>query len=70
MPYLNTKKKDDSIYSKSKPLQSTNIWIYNINDEINDLHPTIQTQLILNIVIYDLTLSFNHVMDQTKNHNF
>ncbi len=43
MPYPNVKEMDDSIYSnlKSKPLHSTNIWINNINNEINDPHPTI-----------------------------
>jgi len=68
MPYPNTKKLDDLIDSKSKPLHSTNISIDDIDNEVNDPHPTIF--VTLNIMIYDLTLSFNHIMDQTKNHNF
>jgi hypothetical protein len=36
MPYPNTKEMNDSIYSKSKPLQIVNIWNENINNEIND----------------------------------
>jgi hypothetical protein len=34
--HKNIKKMDDSIESKSKPLHSTNIWINNINNEVND----------------------------------
>jgi hypothetical protein len=61
---------DDSIYSKSKPLRSTNIWIDDINNEINDPHPTIPITNTINTMIYNLTLSFSHIMNQTKNHNF
>jgi hypothetical protein len=58
MPYLNIEKMGDSINSKSKPLHSTNIWINNIDNEVNDPHPTIPVTntIILNIMIYDLTL--------------
>jgi hypothetical protein len=38
MPYPNIKEMDDS---KSKPLCSTNIWTDDIDNEINDPHPTI-----------------------------
>ncbi len=64
---------NDSIYSKSKPLHSINIWIDDANYEVNDPSPTILIPNAINIehyMIYDLTLSFNHVMDQIKNHNF
>jgi hypothetical protein len=71
MPYTNIKKMDDSIDSNPKPVHSTIIWINNIDNEVNDPHLTISlTNTILNIIIYNLTLSFNHIMDQTKNHNF
>jgi hypothetical protein len=70
MPYPNIKKMDDSIYSKSKPFHSTNFWIHDIDYEVNGPHPTILMTNTFNIKHYDLTLSFNHVMDQTKNHNF
>jgi hypothetical protein len=45
---------DDSIDSKSKPLCSTNIWVDDINNEINDLHPTIPITNTINIEHYDL----------------
>jgi hypothetical protein len=41
MPYPNTKEMDDSIDSKSKPLHSINIWIDDINNEVNDSCPII-----------------------------
>jgi len=41
MPYLSTKKMDNSIDSKSKALRSINIWTYNIDNEVNDPCPTI-----------------------------
>jgi len=41
MPYPNIKRKDDSIDSKSKLLCSTNIWINNIDNEVNDPSRTI-----------------------------
>jgi hypothetical protein len=34
MPYSNTKEMDDSIYLKSKPFSSINIWIDNIDNEV------------------------------------
>jgi hypothetical protein len=62
---------DDSIDSKSKQLCSTNIYIDNIDNEINDPQLTIPiTQSILNTMIYNLIISFNHAIDQTKHHNF
>jgi hypothetical protein len=42
--YPNTKEMDDSIDSKSKPLHSINIWINDINNEINDPCPTIHVK--------------------------
>jgi hypothetical protein len=72
MPYPNIKEMDDSIDSKSKPLHSINIWINDIDNEVNDPCPTIPITNTINIelMIYDLILSFNHVMDQTENYNF
>jgi hypothetical protein len=49
MPYLNREEMDDSIDSKSKPLRSTNIWIDNIDNEVNDSHHTILITNIINI---------------------
>jgi hypothetical protein len=71
MAYLSIKKLDDSINSKSKPLHSTNIWINNINYEVNDSHPTIPITNTINFEHYNLQFDFviNHVMDQTKNEN-
>jgi len=54
MPYPNTKKIDDSIDSKSKPLSSTNIWTNDINNEVNDPRRTILITNIINIEHYDL----------------
>jgi hypothetical protein len=54
MPYPNTKKLDDSIYSKSKPLRSINIWIGDINNEVNDPCPVIFVINTINIEQYDL----------------
>ncbi len=54
MPYPNIKKMNDSIDSKSKPLRSINIWINNIDNEINDPHPIILVTNIINIDHYDL----------------
>jgi hypothetical protein len=45
---------DDLIDSKSKPLCSTNIWVDDINNEINDPHPTIPITNTINIEHYDL----------------
>jgi hypothetical protein len=49
MPYPNIEKMDDSIDSKSKPLCSTNIWIDNIDNEINYPCPIIRVTYIINI---------------------
>ncbi len=49
---------DDSIDSKSKPLHSINIWIDDINNEINDSHPTIIVINTINIKQYDLWFNF------------
>jgi hypothetical protein len=54
MPYPNTKKVDDSIDSESKSLHSTNIWINDINNEVNDPHPIIIVIITINIEQYDL----------------
>jgi hypothetical protein len=45
---------DDSIDSKSKPLRSINIWIDDINNEINDPCSTILVINTINIEQYDL----------------
>ncbi len=45
---------DDSIYSKSKPLCSTNIWTKNIDNEIHDPHSTNPITNTINIEHYDL----------------
>jgi len=45
---------DDSIDSKLKPLRSTNIWIDDIDNEINNPHPTISKLKKINIEHYDL----------------
>jgi len=57
MPYRNTKM-NDSINSKSKPLHSTNIWIDDINNEVNDPCPTIPIPNTINIKHYDLRSDF------------
>jgi hypothetical protein len=54
MPYPNTKEMDGSIHSKSKPLCSINIWTNNIDNEVNDLRPTILVTNTINIEHYDL----------------
>jgi hypothetical protein len=41
IPHPNVEKMDDSIDSKSKLLQPPNIWIDNIDNEINDSCPII-----------------------------
>jgi len=63
---------DASINWKSKPLHSTNIWINNIGNEVNDPHPTISIINTINFEHYDLRSDFviNHVMYQTKNDFF
>ncbi len=58
MPYPNTKYMDDSIHLKSKALCSTNIWIDNINNEINDPRPTILVTNTINIEHDDLQSDF------------
>ncbi len=45
---------DDAIYSKSKPLRSTNVWTNNIDNEENDQCLTIFITNIVNIEHYDL----------------
>ncbi len=54
MPYPNTKEMNDSIYSKSKPLQIVNIWNEDIDNEINDSCSIIFISNIINIKHYDL----------------
>jgi hypothetical protein len=49
---------DDSIDSKLKPLHLTNIWIDDIDNEINDPHPTILIINKINIKHYDLQFDF------------
>ncbi len=54
MPYPNIKEMNDSINSQSKSLRSTNIWIDDIHNEINDPCPIILITNIINIEHYDL----------------
>jgi hypothetical protein len=49
---------DDSINLKSKPLRSTNIWINDVDNEVNDSHPTIFITNIISIEHYDFKLDF------------
>jgi hypothetical protein len=49
---------NDSIDSKSKPLHSTNIWMNDIDNEINDPHLTSLVTNIINIEHYDLRFDF------------
>jgi hypothetical protein len=58
MPYPNIEEMDDSIDSKSKPLRSTNIWIDDVNNEINDPRPIILVINTINIEHYDLRFDF------------
>jgi hypothetical protein len=58
MLYPNIEKMDDSIYSKSKPLHSINIWTYDIDNEVNDPHPKIHITNKINIEHYDLWSNF------------
>jgi len=58
IPYPNTKKMDDSIDSKLKPLYSTNIWINNIDNEVNDPCPIILITNTINIKHYGLQSDF------------
>ncbi len=45
---------NNSIYSKSKPLHSTNIWIDDIDNEINESRLIILITKTINIEKYDL----------------
>jgi hypothetical protein len=45
---------EDYIDSKSKPLYSTNIWVDDIDIDVNDPRPTIPITNIFNIENYDL----------------
>jgi hypothetical protein len=49
---------DDSIDSKSKPLRSIDIWINEIDNEVNDPHLTIPITNTINIEHYDLQYYF------------
>jgi hypothetical protein len=49
---------DDSIDSKSKPLRLTNIWIDDIDNEINDPHPIIPITNTINVEHYNLQFDF------------
>ncbi len=72
MPYPNTEEMDDSINSKSKPLRSTNIWIDDVDNEINDPRPIILVMNTINIEHYDLQFDFviQSCNGSTKNHKF
>jgi hypothetical protein len=54
MPYPTIEEMDDSIDLKSKPLRPINIWINNIDNEVNDSHSTIFVTNTINIEHYDL----------------
>jgi hypothetical protein len=58
MPYLNIEKMDDPIDSKSKSLYLTNIWIDNINNEVNNSCPINPITNTINIEHYDLQSDF------------
>jgi hypothetical protein len=58
MPYPNIKQMNDSINSKSKPLHLINIWINNIDNEVNDPCHTILVINTINIEHYDLRFNF------------
>jgi hypothetical protein len=47
-----------SINSKSKSLRSTNIWIDDIDNEVDDSHPTTLVTNKINIEHYDLQSNF------------
>jgi len=49
---------NDSINSKSKPLHLINIWINNIDNEVNDPCHTIFVINTINIEHYDLRFNF------------
>jgi hypothetical protein len=49
---------DDSIDSKSKPLHSIDIWIYDIDNELNVPCPIILVTNTINIEHYDLKSNF------------
>jgi hypothetical protein len=57
MPSLNIKKMDDSIDSKSKSLRSTNIWIDDIDNEINETCPIVFVTNRINIHYTKMRLS-------------
>jgi hypothetical protein len=58
MPYPNIEEMDDSVHLESKPLCSINIWTNDINNEVNDPHPTIHVTNIINIEHYNLRPDF------------
>ncbi len=58
MPYPNTKEMNDSIYSKSKPLQIVNIWNEDIDNEINDSCLKFIIKNIIDTKHYDLWSNF------------
>jgi hypothetical protein len=49
MPYPNIEEMDDLIDLKSKPLLSTNIWINDVDNEVNDPCLMIHVTNIINI---------------------
>jgi hypothetical protein len=56
--HIQIQRKDDSIYSKLKPLHSTNIWTNTINNEVNDTYPIILVINTINIEHYNLRSNF------------
>jgi hypothetical protein len=49
---------DDLIDLISKPLCSTNIWTNDIDNGVNDAHPTIPVTNTINVEHYDLRSNF------------
>jgi len=70
MPNPNIKEKNDSIYSKWKPLHQVNIWNDDIDNEVSHSHPAIPIINIINIEHYDLWSDFviQSCNVSTKNH--
>jgi hypothetical protein len=69
--YPNTKKMNDSIYSKSKPLHSINIWNDDIDHEISDSCLAIPITNTINIEHYNLRYDFviqSHNVSNQKSH--
>ncbi len=58
MSYSNTKEINDSIYSKLKTLNLTDIWHDNLDYHTNDSHHVILITNTINVEQYDLWFEF------------